>query len=225
MLDYKEALKNLNYSQVEFILAPSNIYLSLFKNTNFKLCTQDITLNEDLNLTGDITIKQLKSLNVSYTIIGHYERRKFYHETTYDILTKIKLALHNNLKVIYCIGETKEELERHVEYQVLEKELARVLNNIPTSSFKNLIIAYEPSYLIGTNDTCNIVKIKETINFIKKLIFDYYEEDIPVVYGGNININNIKAFTTISTLDGYIIGSSSLNPTNIGIILDNLTKC
>ncbi len=224
MLLYKDYLLNIPSSNIELILAPSNIYLDLLKDNQISLCTQDLSLNDDLSLTGDITIKQLKSLNVKYALIGHFERRKYYEENIDDIIAKINLALTNNLKVIYCIGETLEELNRKIEYQILEKQIAKVLNNIPTSEFKNIIIAYEPTYLIGINNPYDINKIKETISFIKNLVFNYYHENIEVVYGGNLNLDNIKDFNHLTELDGYIIGNAALNPANVTKILENMTN-
>ena len=220
---YKDILRTLEFKNIEFILAPSSIYLSLFKNEELNLCTQDISLNNGLNLTGDICIEGLKSLNVKYTIIGHHERRKYYNENEREINIKIKTALENSIKVIYCIGETKEELGRKVEYQVLERQIARIFNNIPKEEFKNIIIAYEPTYLIGCNECYDINKIEDNINFIKNLIHNYYQRKIKVIYGGNINLNNIDDFNKITNLDGYIIGNSSLNPANIKKIIEKMT--
>ena len=200
ILNYKNYLTNIN-TDLNLILAPPILYLNLFKDTNLLLCTQDIPLHEELNLTGDYTIHQLKDLNVRYALIGHFERQKYYQENEQQILIKIKKALANNLKVIYCIGEAKEELERKVEYQTLEKSLARILNNIPLEEFKNLIIAYEPTYLIGSNESYNIPKIIETINFIKQLILSYYHTDITIVFGGNINPENIENFLNFRKSD------------------------
>lgn len=118
IIKYREYFININQEKINLILAPSNIYLPLFKKENINLAVQDISLNESLNLTGDISIDQLKSLNIQYAIIGHFERRKYYKETEYEILKKIKNALKSNIKVIYCIGETEEERERKVEYQI-----------------------------------------------------------------------------------------------------------
>ncbi len=221
MLPYIKEISKFN-SDNNLIIAPSNIYLPLFQNTNITLGTQNIDLNEDQALTGDTTIAQLKSLNVKYAIIGHYERQKYYHETEHDIIIKIKKALKNNLKVIYCIGETYEEMQRKVDYQVLERAIARVLNNIPEDEFKNIIIAYEPTYMIGGEIPLDFNKISNNIYFIKNLINNYYHKNIKVVYGGNINSDNIKKFSKISNLDGFIIGSASLNPETIKEILTNL---
>lgn len=222
MLMYKDILKTIDNQNIELILAPSAIYLSLFKDEELALCTQDLSLNNELNLTGDICIHGLKSLNVKYAIIGHHERRKYYNENEKIITTKITTALENNIKVIYCIGETLEELGRKVEYQVLEKQIAKVLNYIPKSEFKNIIIAYEPTYMIGNTTSCNIKKIAENIHFIKNLIDNYYQGKIKVVYGGNITPDNIDEFKSIKNLDGFIIGNSSLNPANIKKIIEKM---
>ncbi len=223
ILEYKEELQKTDKENLNFILAPSNIYLPLFKNENVLLSVQDISLNDDLHLTGDISSNQLKSLNVKYALIGHYERRKYYNEKESILRKKIDICLKNNIKVIYCIGETLEELNRKVEYQVLEKELANVLNYIPKEQFKNIIIAYEPGYLIGSNTIHDLNKINEMISFIKKLIKDYYNEEIDVVFGGNVNENNIEALKKLKIIDGFLIGTSSLNPSNIKQIITKST--
>ena len=153
MLEYKDALNKINTENINLILAPTTTYLPLFKDSKVLLIVQDIALNENLNLTGDISIFQLKSLDVKYAIIGHFERRKYYKESEFEILAKIKDALENGLKVIYCIGESSEERERRVEYQVLERQIARVLNKLSNEEIKNIIIAYEPTYLIEKTST------------------------------------------------------------------------
>lgn len=224
IIKYKNDLANINTTNVKLILAPSNISLSLFKDLNYSLCTQNIDLYESLNLTGDTTIKQLKSLNVEYAIIGHYERKKYYQENEHTIISKIKNALENNLKVIYCIGETYEEMAMKVHYKVLERSIARVLNNISPNDFKNIIIAYEPTYMIGNEAKYDFKRIKENIDFIKNLIDNYYHEQVKVVYGGNINSKNINEFQSVSSLDGFIIGSSSLDINNLTSIINTLNN-
>lgn len=222
-IDNISSLK-INQDSLKFIIAPQNVYLPLFKNLNFSLCTQDIPLYEFLELTGDNSIKALKSLDVTYTLIGHYDRKKYYQENEYQIITKIKNALKNNLKVIYFIGENKEEQMRKVEYQVLERSIAKILNNIDTINFKNIIIAYEPTFMIGSTYPINIKDIQEKINFIKNLIKDYYNTDIKVIYGGNVTPQNIKDLTKIIELDGYIISSSIQKIENVNKIISILNK-
>ena len=224
MLKYREMIMDIKEDSLNFILAPSSIYLSLFKNTGIHLCVQDIALNEKLNLTGDISITQLKSLDVSYAIIGHYERRKHYKETEYEILAKIKDALENGIKVIYCIGESKEERERKVEYQVLERQIARIFNKLSNEEIKNIIIAYEPTDLIGGNHTHNLLKIRSMVLFIKKIMNDYYGIPIDVVFGGSIKKENIDDLIHLNVLDGFIICTSILNPENIPKLIEKIAK-
>ena len=223
MLNYKSILNSTKFNNINFVFAPSIIYLPLFKDSNIDLCVQDITLNENLNLTGDISIKQLKSLDVKYAIIGHYERRKYYKENEYEILEKIKDCLNSNLRVIYCIGETKEENERKVEYQVLERQIARIFNKLTNDELENIIIAYEPTYLIGKDNAYDILKIRSMILFIKKLVKDYYDIDIKVIFGGHVTNNNLKTLLEINIIDGFIICSSILNPNNISKIINEIT--
>ena len=224
MLNYRDTLKTFNFNNLELIIAPQDAYLSLFMNENISLCTQNIDLYQDKCLTGNTSLKALKSLNVKYVLVGHYERRKYYHEQELEIISKINEALTNNFKVIYCIGETKEEAMRKKDIQVLEKSLARVLNNIPENLLSNIIIAYEPTYLIGGTTPHNYPKIEENITFIKSIIENYYHNKIKVIYGGNITPENITNFLKIPNLDGFIIGSSSLNPSNLAKIIYNMTN-
>ncbi len=219
---YKDILMQIRPKNTEIILAPSAPYLPVFAMTGITLSSQGININDSLKLTGDISIETLKSLNVSYAIVGHHERRKYYNETNKEILEKIILALKNNLKVIYCIGETKEELERKVEYQVLEKSIANIFNNIPKELFKNIIIAYEPAYLIERKMTLNKTKAEEMISFIKNIVTSYYHARVKVVFGGNLNPDNINKLNKIESLDGFIIGEASLDPSNIKAIINNI---
>lgn len=222
MILYRDTLRALDFYNINFILAPASPYLPLFKNEPLSLAAQDIPLEENLKLTGDITIEQLKSLNVSYTLIGHYERRKYYHEKEQDIIAKIKNALTKGLKVIYCIGESFEERARHVEYQIIEREIARVFNNLREEDLKNIIIAYEPTYMIGKNIAIEPKVIENTINFIKNLTREYYHCNIDIVYGGSVNSVNIEELKALKNLDGIIIGASSTNVIEIKNILKEM---
>lgn len=223
ILDYKNYLNSYTYSNIHLIIAPTTIYLPLFINNNYQLAIQNLDIYENETLTGNITTTQIKSLGINYAIVGHYDRRKYYQENERIIAQKINLALKNNLKIIYCLGETKEELERQVEYQIIEKQIANVFNNIPYDAIKNIIIAYEPTYLINKQITYNIPKITEMINFIKNLVQDYYNTDIKVVFGGGITPANIKELNQIPNLDGFIICQAVLNPAHIPQLINEIT--
>ena len=222
MFYYIDVIKRINHDEINLIIAPTSIYLPLFKDSKVNLCVQNIDFNEKLKLTGDISINQLKSLDVKYAIIGHYERRKYYKENEFTLLSKIKNALENDIKVIYCIGESLEEAYRRVEYQVLERQIARIFNKLTEEEQKNIILAYEPSYLIGKDTTYDLLKIRAIILFIKKLVRDYYDLNLPVVFGGNIKPENITDLLNLKIIDGFIICSSILNPENIPQIIQKI---
>ena len=223
ILDYEKSLQEIDRKEIELIMAPQDPYLAILKSDKYSLCSQDISLYNDLRLTGDTSIDALKSIGVTYTIIGHYERRKYYKETELEIKEKINQALKENIKVIYCIGETLEEHLRKVDYQVLERQIARILNFIPNKEFKNIIIAYEPTYMIGDKQSYDFKKIESNIQFIKNIIDNYYHGEIKVVYGGSINLDNIIDFCNIKSLDGLMVSRSIQEVKNIKKIIDNMT--
>lgn len=223
ILDYEKSLQKINTKEIELIMAPQDPYLAILKSDKYSICSQNIPLYNDLYLTGDTSIEALKSIGVTYTIIGHYERRKYYKETELEIKEKINQALKENIKVIYCIGETLEEHLRKVDYQVLERQIARILNYIPNKEFKNIIIAYEPTYMIGNKEHYDFKKIESNIQFIKNIIDNYYHGEIKVVYGGSINLDNISDFCNIKYLDGLMVSRSILEVKNITKIIENMT--
>lgn len=178
------------------VLCPSNIFIPYFLNKKFEVGIQNIYLN-DKTCTGEITAKQAKSLGVSYVIIGHSERRTNFIETNIVVNHKIKEALKNNLKVILCIGETLEEKESNKTIEVLEKQLNECLKDID----KDVIIAYEPIWAIGTNVVPTISEIENNINKIKEI------RNTKVLYGGSVNSSNISEI--IKVTDGVLIGKAS----------------
>ena len=106
---------------------------------------------------------------------------------------------------------------------MIEKQIARVFNKLDNKDLENIIIAYEPTYLIGNNTAYDILKIRSMIIFIKKLMQDYYQINSKVIFGGNVNIDNINSLAKLNVLDGFIICSAILNPENIPIIINQIT--
>ena len=154
--------------------------------------------------TGSVNSIMLKSVGAKYVIIAHSENRQA-GETNKLINLKIKSALKSGLKVIFCIGETLQEKRKKVTKLVLSKQINLGLNNIKNK--KNIIIAYEPVWSIGTGLIPKKNELFETINFIKKKI--KYNK---VLYGGSVNPNNIHELKSIDNIDGYLIGGASQDP-------------
>ena len=206
--NYLNYFKNINRDNV--VICPSYIYIPYFLNYNLNVGSQNVCAYEDGGYTGEVSAKQLSSIGVKYTIIGHSERRIKLNETNKEINEKIKKSLEANLKVILCIGETLEELNLLKRELVLKRQIRDSLYNIEDLS--NIVIAYEPVWSIGTNKLPSINELEEIIKFIKELVYHMYKIDIKVIYGGSINERNVDNFNKIKNLDGFLIGSASINP-------------
>lgn len=220
IIKYNRSLGEISTS-THLVLCPPILYTSLFSKTGYSLGSQDITSFMDKTLTGEIDACQLKSMGVTHVIVGHSERRIYKHEINIDFINKINNAYEENLQVIYCIGETLKEKEMGKTYEVLEKQISEVLNNV---NLKNIIIAYEPVWAIGTGITPKTKDIKDIIDFIKDLILDKYETKLDILYGGSVNETNIAELNTIKGLNGFLVGGASLNPDTVKTLLLEMEK-
>jgi len=177
------------------ILCPPYIYLK--KGENYILGAQNCFYENEGAYTGEISPKMLKDLGCKYVIIGHSERRNILNETDLEINKKIKVCLLNNLKPVLCIGEKLGEDRK----EVLKKQLKEDLKGVKD---KNIIIAYEPVWAIGTGKTPTSDDILDSFNFIKKII-----PESKVLYGGSVNSKNIQEIIQIT--DGVLVGGASVN--------------
>lgn len=219
--NYAEKLNEINSGKMELVLLPSYPYLTYFDGKNYNLGSQDISSFSDETITGEITGLQLASLNVSYVLVGHFERRIYKNEINIDFINKINHAQEHGLKVIYCIGESLEDKEKGNTYDVLDKQISEVLNNV---ELKDIIIAYEPMWAIGTGTSPSLKEIELTIEYIKETIEEKYECNIDVLYGGSINVDNIRDINNINNIDGVLIGEACLDTNNIKNIIENLKE-
>lgn len=214
-LRYFKDIKNENV-----VICPSYIYIPYFLNYDFSVGSQNVCSYLDGGYTGEVSASQLASIGVKYTIIGHSERRIKLNETDFEINKKIKNSLNSKLKVILCIGETLEELKLLKKDVVLKKQIRNALFDI--NDLSNLIIAYEPIWSIGTNKIPSKEELTCTIKYIKGIIKDMYKKDIKVIYGGSINEKNIEKLSKIKEIDGFLIGSASINPTQFIEIINKI---
>jgi len=202
------------------IFFPSIPYINDFYKNNYTVGCQNISFKEFGSITGDTSLSQLKELGVTYTIIGHSERREYFNDNKF-IEKKINLALTNNLKVILCIGE-KNQNEKKEEF--LKQEIDEAFkNNKDLINNDNLIIAYEPIWSIGSGLIPTNKCLEDTISYIKDYILDNYNLKTKVLYGGSVNLENINKLEEINNIDGYLIGGASLKPDNV-IKFSNIIK-
>ena len=195
------------------IFFPSIPYIESFSKENYLVGSQNISFTEFGSVTGDTSIKQLKELGITYTIIGHSERRKYFDDDKY-ISKKIKLALNNNIKVILCIGEL-EKISREETNSFLKDEIDEALRDNLDLINDNIIIAYEPIWAIGSGVIPDNNWINTTTSYIKNYIKNTYNKDIKVLYGGSVKVDNIDNLEKLDIIDGYLIGGASLNPNDI----------
>ncbi len=220
ILKYNKSLVDIE-TKVKLVLCPPSIYLDMFDKSGYELGVQDISSFMDKTITGEIEATQVKSMGAKYVIVGHSERRIYRHEINIDFINKINNAVENELNVIYCIGETLNEKENGRTYEVLEKQISEVLNNV---EIKNIMVAYEPVWAIGTAKVPEADEIKENIKFINDIIMEKYEEKLDILYGGSVNDTNIGELCTIKGLNGFLVGGASLDPNKVKGMLIEMEK-
>ena len=182
-----------------------NPMIKKLKKTRIQIGAQNCHESQNYGaFTGSINAKMLKEVGATYVIIGHSENRKE-GETDKLINNKIKSALKSGLKVIFCIGETLKEKKTKKTKKLLSKQIKLGLNKIKNN--KNIIIAYEPIWSIGSGLIPKKKELFETIKFIKKKAKNY-----KVLYGGSVNPKNINSLNLINNIDGYMIGGASQDP-------------
>ena len=193
----------------QVVFCPSSLYLPYFVGKSYKCGIQNIAATKMGAYTGEVSVEQVASLKVDYAIIGHSERRAYYHETDEVVRQKVELALPEKVKIILCIGETLEERESLKTYKVLKRQLTTALKGLDISNNKKLIIAYEPVWAIGTGKVPTNQDIEDTITFIKEIINDICGLKLKVLYGGSVNDGNIAKLNEIPNVDGYLVGGAS----------------
>lgn len=217
IVKYNRRLGSIN-SNIKLVITPSYPFIPLFNKDGYSIGSQDITSFIDKTITGEVTGEQLKSFECKYVIVGHSERREYKKEINIDFINKITNATEVGMTVIYCIGEDKAAYEKGRTLEVLEKQISEVLNNVEV---KNIIIAYEPVWAIGTGITPSLEEINDITSYIKDIIKDKYDTILPVLYGGSVTLNNIDKLKK-TNVDGFLVGSASLDANNVKKMLEIL---
>lgn len=164
--------------------------------------------------TGEVSAAMVASTGAQYVILGHSERRAYYGETAEILKEKVLLALANNLKVIFCIGEVLEEREAGKEFEVVKSQIEESLFNLSAEDWSNIILAYEPVWAIGTGKTATAEQAQEMHAFIRKTVAEKYGEEVAeatsILYGGSCKPSNAKELFANKDVDGGLIGGASL---------------
>ena len=178
--------------------------------------------------TGEVSAAMVKSTGAQYVILGHSERRQYYGETAEILKEKVQLALSNGLKVIFCCGETLEEREAEKQNEVVKAELEGSVFHLSTEEWKNIVLAYEPIWAIGTGKTATSDQAQEMLAYIRSIVTEKYgkeaAEDTTILYGGSCNASNAAELFSKSDIDGGLIGGASLKAADFKAIIDAWKK-
>jgi triosephosphate isomerase len=211
-----ESLKDVNDRDI-LICPPFTALYSVYqviKGTNIKLGAQDVFYENSGAFTGEISPIMLKDVGCEYVIIGHSERRHIIGETDELINKKIKAAINNGLKTILCVGELLEEREAGKTLEVVKTQIEKGLNGVSKEEMKNIVIAYEPVWAIGTGKTAKPEDAQEVHAYIRKLLSKLYSKEIAdetiIQYGGSVKASNIDSLMAMPDIDGALVGGASL---------------
>lgn len=213
-------------SQTEVVVCPAHPSLDalrkIFSKTNVSLGAQNVFWKAEGSYTGEVSIKMLLELGVTHVIVGHSERRINAHETLEEINQKVQLVIDHGLVPILCVGEKFEERQEGQKDVVIMKQVAEGLRGI--DSFRELIIAYEPVWVIGRGEAIDAEEARANIALISYSLRDMFswqliEENIRLIYGGSVDASNVASFVDEETIHGVLVGNASLEAEKfLGII-------
>lgn len=206
-------------ADTDVMIAPTFTALALvsdaLKNSDIMVGGQDLFWEKEGAYTGEISAEMLASAGCRCVIIGHSERRQYFHETDETVNRKIKAAIAGGLAPIMCIGETESERESEKTFSVLDKQIKKGLEGLTSDELKDLVIAYEPVWAIGTGKTASKEQAQEVHNYLRSLLSDWgqdFSNTIRILYGGSVKPNNIAELMTMPDIDGALVGGASLDP-------------
>lgn len=216
-LSLKTLLADTHHCEV--IIAPVFVDLKTvadrLQGSNIKVAGQNCSTEQKHGAwTGEIAADMLKDVGCSHVLIGHSERRRFYDETNESVNKKTKAALQTGLTAIVFVGETLRERESGKLFETVERQLHEGSEGIKTSDMKDIIIAYEPVWAIGTGKTATPEQAQEMHRFIRRILTQTHgkesAESVRILYGGSVKPNNIKDLMAKTDIDGAVVGIASL---------------
>lgn len=197
----------------QVVLCPSYIAMDkvsdIIKDTKITLGSQDVFWEDNGAYTGEISISMLKELGCRYIMIGHSERRQYLGETDEMVKRKVKAVLAAGLEPIVCVGETREERNQGKKDYRVSEQITKAFEGVDVKDSQQVIIAYEPVWVIGTGQAVDSLEAKYMANLIKHVALDFCpKENMRLIYGGSVDSGNIGEFADV---DGFLVGTASLD--------------
>ena len=216
--------------EAQIIVAPTFINLASavdhLEFTNIAVAAQNMSQFESGAYTGEISADMLKSIGVNIVIIGHSERRAYFHETDFILADKVTTALQHNMTVIFCFGEELKDRQSKQHFNVVENQLRDGLFHINDKDWEQIILAYEPVWAIGTGETASPEQAQEMHRFIRETVRQRFgsnvAEDVSILYGGSVKPDNAKEIFSKPDVDGGLIGGAALKATDFAAIVSSV---
>jgi triosephosphate isomerase len=220
-----ELLKNAKAKNIDIGVTPPYLSLQTLLNINPKLIigAQNVHHLEKGAYTGEISIPMLKELGVSWSLVGHSERRTYFNETNESCNLKVLALLENNMTPLYCVGETLQEFEKGVTKEVIKAQIEVGLKGV--KDVKEVVIAYEPVWSIGTGKNASKEIAEDICAYIRELLRTKYGGDadlVRILYGGSVKPNNIKEYMAMPNIDGALVGGASLSVESYAELINNM---
>jgi triosephosphate isomerase len=219
-----------NDVEVQIIVAPTFVNLvsavDHLEFTNIGVAAQNMHQNESGAYTGEISADMLKSIGVNLVILGHSERRAYFHETDAILAQKVTTALKHNMTVIFCFGEELKDRQNKQHFNIVENQLRDGLFHLDTKDWEQIVLAYEPVWAIGTGETASPEQAQEMHEFIRETIRKRFgsdvAEDVSILYGGSVKPDNAKEIFSKPDVDGGLIGGAALKADDFAAIVDSI---
>lgn len=214
---------------VDMAVCPTAICLSeigdLVADSNIKVGAQNVYWEDSGAFTGEISAGILKSLNVTYVILGHSERRQFFGDTDETVNKKIKSVLKHGLLPIVCVGESLQEREAEKTMDVIKKQCEGSLAGLTAAEMAVITLAYEPIWAIGTGKTATSAQAQEVHAFIRRWLAENFDDEtadaVRIQYGGSVKAENTKELLSQPDIDGALVGGASLKADAFAGIIKN----
>jgi len=216
-----------NDVEARVIVAPTFVNLSSavehLQFTNIGVAAQNMHQSESGAFTGEISADMLKSIGVNIVILGHSERRAYFHETDALLAEKVNTALKHELEVIFCFGEELKDRQSEQHFNIVENQLKDGLFHLEAKDWENIILAYEPVWAIGTGETASPEQAQEMHKFIRQTIETKFgadvAENVSILYGGSVKPENAKEIFGKPDVDGGLIGGAALKAADFSAIV------
>lgn len=222
-----EIVDRINTDEVDVVICPNFVSLdrvsNILEDTKVKLGAQNVYYEDKGAFTGETSVDMLISVNVKYCIVGHSERRQYFGETDEIVNKKVKKLLEKDINPIVCVGETLEQRNDEKMFEVVKSQIVNSLKDITEEQMKrNIVIAYEPIWAIGTGVTATSDQAEAMCKFIRDTIKNMYNEvvadKVRIQYGGSVKPSNVSEILNMENIDGALVGGASLTDDFVAIV-------